>query len=144
MTGTASEVFDCNNEVTRRPSNSKFSNGRSSNLELLSDWIFGRIDADCILNDISECGASILLPKNYPIPTSTFKLIVMSPENDKQVHCMLRARLRWQNNEFTQAYKKVGAEFLDITHELRGEINVLKPFFYNDSHQQIKCRVVKP
>jgi len=139
MTGTASEIFDYNKETS-----GKLNNGKLSNIDLLSAWIFGRINADGILNDISESGCSILLPKNESTPLNAFKLIIMSPDNDKNVHSILSSQARWQDNNFTQTQKKIGIEFLDITDDLRGEINALKPFFYNPALQQIKCSLLKP
>jgi len=134
MTGTASEIFDYNEKIS----------GKLSNIDLLSAWVFGRIDADCILNDISECGCSILLPKNKPTPSSTFKLIIMSPDNDKKAHSILSSQARWQDSDFTQTHKKIGIKFLGITDDLRGEINALKLFFHTPARQQIKCGLLKP
>lgn len=139
MTGTASEIFDYNNETICRSSVRS-----SSNIIQLTAWIFGRINADCILNDISGCGCSILAPKNLAIPASTFKLLIMTTDNDEKVHSVLSSQVHWQDDDFTQTHKKTGIEFLRVTDEQRREISILESLFCDPAHPLIKCSLLKP
>lgn len=72
MTGTACDVCEDNNN----------SPSGLSNIDLLSAWITGNIDTDCLLIDIDQYGGSLLIPKNKTLPLGTFKLLVMSPDDE--------------------------------------------------------------
>jgi len=119
MTGTASELYEPNEFFCNRPSNT----------ELFSAWLFGKINADCLLSDISQGGCAMLVPKkHYPLK-ETFSLIIMSPDNNEKVHTILPARQCWSNVQNSSTHIKIGVEFLNITKDLVEEIDVLITHF---------------
>ncbi len=132
MTGTACDVCEDNNN----------SPSGLSNIDLLSAWITGNIDTDCLLIDIDQYGGSLLIPKNKTLPLGTFKLLVMSPD-DEIVQTVLVAQLRWTDYAFTTAHSKVGVKFLDIKEDSRHEVNSLMEFFKTFPDQIIKCTLLK-
>jgi len=132
MTGTASELCESN----------EFFNNKLSNTDLFSAWLFGKINADCLLSDISQDGCSILIPKKHPPLKETFNLIIMSPDDNEKVHTILAARQCWSNNLHSTTHIKTGIEFLDITKDLLTEINLLITYFTYSDHSSaplIKC-----
>jgi len=139
MTGTASEIFDFNNETL-----CKSTVRNSSSIVQLTARIFGKVNADCILNDISACGCSILLPKDQETPTDIFKLLIMSPDSDEKVHSVLSSQARWQDDDYTKTHKKMGIKFLVVTDDQRGEISVLEDLFCDPDRPLIKCSFLKP
>ena len=139
MTGTANEVFDCNNEIAYESINRS-----SSRIVQLTAWICGKVEADCILSDMTECGCSVLFPKKQAAPAEAFKLIIMSPDNDERVHSVLNSQICWQDENFTRSHKKIGIKFLDVTDDQRSEISLLENLFCNPDGQLIKCCLVIP
>jgi hypothetical protein len=135
MTGTASEIsdFSDNNSI------------RNNNIDLLSAWIFGRINTDCVLSDISDYGCSLVLPKNKDTPAFNFRLIIMSPENNEIVHMLIDAKLRWEDIQFGPTHKRIGVEFINLKQDQRYEINLLKAALRstdnseNSKQPEIKC-----
>lgn len=135
MTGTASEISEFSDNS---------SNGRN-NIDLLSAWIFGRINTDCVLNDISDYGCSLVLPKDKDTPAFNFRLIIMSPENDEIVHMVIDAKLHWEDTQFGPTHKQIGVEFINLKQDQRYEINLLKAALRstdnseNSKQPEIKC-----
>ena len=139
MTGTASEMIDYNNEIP-----DKSNDLCSSRVIQLTAWIFGRIEADCLLSDITACGCSILLPKKHATPADIFKLIIMSPDNNDKVHSVLISQIRWEDAGFTQSHKKAGIRFLELTDDQHSEINILANLFCKPDHPLVKCSILIP
>jgi len=134
MNSATCKKIDYNNK-----SLSKLNNCRSSSIIQLTAWIYGIVNANCILKDINEYGCSILLPKDKITPEKPFKLLILSPDNDAKIHSVLGSQTHWQDDNFTQSYKKISIKFLKITYKQRCEISTLESLFYNSSPPLIKC-----
>jgi len=116
---------------------------RANSIIQLTAWIYGIANANyCILSDINECGCSILLPKDKSTPTNPFKLLILSPNNNTKIHSVLNSKTLWQDNNFTQSYKKIGIKFQKITDEQHCEVSMLENLFYNAAPPLIKCRLL--
>lgn len=131
MTGTASEMYDFND-------NTELSNG-----ELLSAWIFGKINTNCLLVDLNRHGCSVLVPKDQSLPVGKFKLMVMSPDNNEQVHTVLNAEQHWANHEHSGSHFKIGIQFRNLEQNMLQEINLLLYQFENMGADNIKCSLVR-
>ena len=77
MTGTANEFYDYNENL--------------NNIDLFSAWLFGKINANCILSDINRDGCSVLIPKDQSTPCGAFNLLIMSAKDSDQLHTVLTA-----------------------------------------------------
>jgi len=129
MTGTVNEFYDYNDNL--------------DNIDLFSAWLFGKINANCILSDVSRCGCSVLIPKNQSAPSGTFNLLIMSPEDSNRLHTVLNAEQRWQDKNYSSTHKKIGIEFHNIQHDQLLEINVLAQHFKLSGNIPIKCSLLK-
>ncbi len=133
MTGTANELIDHNDNTVLN----------SSNFELFSAWLFGNINANCIINDISHCGCSILVPKYKSVPAETFNLLIMSPDNDKELHTVVSAQPRWSDKKALSTHVKTGVKFLNINADTREQINDLIRHITLSNSKKIKCSLLK-
>ena len=129
MTGTANEFYDYNNNL--------------NNIDLFSAWLFGKINANCILSDLSRCGCSVLIPKNQSAPSGAFNLLIMSPEDSDRLHTVLNAEQRWEDNDYSSTHKKIGVKFQNLEHDQLLEINVLAQHFKIPGNTNIKCGLLK-
>lgn len=128
MAGTASEFCDFN---------------EPNNMDLFSAWLFGKINANCILSDLSRCGCAVLIPKKQSAPSGIFNLLIMSPDDDERLHTVLKAELRWQEEGYSATHKKIGIKFRELEHDQLLEINVLSQYFKKSEKATIKCSLLK-
>ena len=126
MTGTANEFYDYNENL--------------NNIDLFSAWLFGKINANCILSDLTQFGCSVLIPKNQSAPCGAFNLLIMSPEDSDRLNTVLNAELRWQDKNYSSTHNKIGIEFQNIEYDQLLEINVLAQHFKLSGNTNIKCR----
>jgi len=132
MTGTASELCEYNENET-----SDFIKA-----EFISAWLFGRINANCTLYDISHCGCAILLPTDQKPPLEVIKLIIMSPDDDEKIHTILAAEPRWIEEDYSSLHKKMGFRFLEVKADLYDEISSLIPHVKTIGSQSLKCSIL--
>jgi len=128
MAGTASEFCDYN---------------ESNNMDLFSAWLFGKINANCILADLSRCGCSVLIPKKQSAPSGIFNLLIMSPDDSDRLHTVLKAEQRWEEVNYSATHKKIGIRFSELEHDKLLEINVLSQYFKLSGNVAIKCSLLK-
>jgi len=133
MTGTASEFID----YYRTNNNSLI------NFELFSVRLFGNINANCELNDITQYGCSILTPKDINLPTDIFNLLIMSPDDDKKLFTVITAEIRRIDSHNSVEHDIAGMKFLDVEADTRDEINVLMQRNITGKKSRIKCCLLK-
>ena len=129
MAGTANEFYDYNDNL--------------NNIDLFSAWLFGKINANCILSDVSRCGCSVLIPKKQSAPSGAFKLLIMSPDDSNQLHTVLNAEQCWQDENYSSTHKKIGIKFQNLDFDQLLEINVLTQHFKLSGNTNIKCSLLK-
>ncbi len=132
MTGTASELYD----------SAESTNNQSNNINLLSSWLFGKINTGCILMDISECGCSVLIPRKLSTSPELFDLVIMHPQNNEKVMVVLQGEHRWVIRNYTSRYKKTGIKFHNITPENKLAIKLLGEHLSQRENAEIKCNLV--
>ncbi len=128
MAGTASEFCDFN---------------ESKKMDLFSAWLFGKINANCVLSDLSRCGCAVLMPKKQSAPSGVFNLLIMSPDDGDRLHTVLKGEQRWQDLGYSKTHKKVGIRFCELESEQLLEINVLSQHFKRAGKATIKCSLLK-
>ncbi len=129
MTGTANEFYDYNDKL--------------NNIDLFSAWLFGKINANCILSEVSQSGCSVLMPKSQSAPSGAFKLLIMSPEDSDRLHTALYAEQDWQDKNYSSTHKKIGIKFHNIEYDQLLEINILTQHFKLSGNIAIKCSLLK-
>ena len=129
MTGTANEFYDYNDNL--------------NNIDLFSAWLFGKINANCILSEVSQSGCSVLIPENQSAPSGAFNLLIMSPEDSNRLHIVLNAEQDWQDKNYSSTYKKIGFKFHNIDYDQLQEINILTQHFKLSGNIPIKCSLLK-
>lgn len=90
---------------------------QSPETELLSAWLCHqdeKISAGCLLVDISDGGAAILVPLNQPVPDEAFDLVIMSSEDRHEILTILEAEKRWLDLDYSATHKKMGVKFLRL------------------------------
>jgi len=132
MTGTASEFLGENESI----------NFEANSFDLLSSWLFGKINANCVLQDIDQYGCTVLIPTSQSIPSSEFKLIIMSPDAPEKVHTIVRARVMKEEGEFLTGHKRVYVTFINIEDGLCREINLLRAAFTRHVLNDIRCSIL--
>lgn len=132
MTGTASELYSTNVNI----------NADKHNVNLFSKWLFGKINAKCILHDISQYGCTILIPGSQLIPADEFKVVIMSPDDSEKVHTIVSAKTVWVDGAFSEKFKRIRASFIKIEDDFHGEINLLKSYLRNSRDNKIKCNII--
>lgn len=132
MTGTASEFLGDNENI----------NFEANSFDLLSSWLFGKINANCVLQEIDQHGCTVLIPTSHSVPSGEFKLIIMSPDAPEKVHTILSARVMKEEGEFLTRYKRVYVTFINIEDDLYGEINLLKAAFTRNALNDIRCSIL--
>ena len=125
MTGTANEFYDCSDKL--------------NNIDLFSAWLFGKINANCVLSDLSRYECSVLIPKNQSAPSGAFSLLIMSPEDSDQLHTVLKAEQSWQDKNYSSTHKKIGVKFQNLDFDQLLEINVLMQHVKLSGNANIKC-----
>jgi hypothetical protein len=132
MAGTACILNDYSNDA----------GNKSRNIDLLSAWLFGKLNTDCLLTDISKCGGSVLVPKKQIISSESFDLVIMSPENKEKVLTVLQAEQRWEDKEYSTLYKKIGVKFQNIDQVNIQAINTVIELFIQQKNTSIKCNLL--
>lgn len=132
MTGTASVLNDYTDNA----------NKKARNINLLSSWLFGKVNTDCTLVDLSLCGGAVLVPLHQPVPGNSFDLVIMSPENREDVFTTIHAEPRWQDNEFSSTHKKVGFRFKNIDLEKHQDIRELLQLIASQKSLQLECSIL--
>lgn len=129
MTGTASEFNEAHENSAED----------LHKINLLSAWIFGRINTDCTLEDIDSTGCKLLIPRNNHAPAGIFRLIIMCPDNDEKVHTVIDAQPCRQLDESHETYTKISVRFIGMNNELSQEIKLLQASLTMSLQQEIKC-----
>lgn len=132
MTGTASVLNDYTDNA----------NKKARNISLLSSWLFGKVNTDCTLVDLSLCGGAVLIPLHQPVPGNSFDLVIMSPENREEVFCAIQAEQRWQDNEFSSTHKKFGFRFKNIDLEKHQDIRELLKLAASQQNLELVCSIL--
>ncbi len=130
MSGTANAPYDHDTDL--------------SNIDLFSAWLFGKINANCLLSDLSQRGCSVLIPKNQSIPCDIFNLLIMSPGNSDQLHTIVKAEQRWENKNHSSTHSKIGIKFRNLEHDQLLEIRLLEKYFNTLGNVCIKCSSLQP
>lgn len=133
MVGTASEL--CNTDVDI--------NVGMNNTDLFAKWLFGKINAKCILHDISQYGCTILIPVSQSVPVDEFKVIIMSPDDSEKVHTIVNAKTIWIDGNYTEKYKRIRSSFIKMEDDIYGEIKILKSYLNCRDEDKIKCSVLR-
>jgi hypothetical protein len=130
MTGTACEFYDEGEEQSVK------------NLDLISAWLFGRITANCTLNDISYNGCSLLIPKQIKLSSRPVKIAIMSPDNSERVHVVIDAEMRWIDDEPSTSFRKASFTFLKPETDISSEIGELISHIQQINSCDLKCCVL--
>lgn len=101
MTGSASSFTDFNDNVS----------SKAHNINLLTTWLFCKINTDCVLTDITTSGGSALVPHNQPAPSALFDLVIMSPVKPYEALISIRAETRWMDDNYSMKHKKLDLNF---------------------------------
>lgn len=133
MTGTASEAYNIDINMSEK----------KHSVDLFSKWLFGKINAKCILHDISQYGCTILIPVSQLVPTDKFKVIIMSPDGSEKVHTIVSVKTVWVDGSFSKEYKRIRASFIKMEDDLHREVNILKSYLSYRSDNKIKCNLLK-
>lgn len=128
MTGTANEFCEYS---------------ESNNMDLFSAWLYGKINANCLLSDLSRSGCSVLIPEKQSAPSGVFNLLIMSPEDSGRLHTILKGELRWQDVDYSATHKKLGIKFREPGQEQLSGIDVLSQYFRLPGNTVIKCSLLK-
>ncbi len=118
---------------------------KPSETQLLSAWLFDqdeKISAGCLLVDISDGGAAILIPVNQPVPTEAFDLVIMSSEDRHEILTILEAEKRWLDTGYSTTHKKMGVEFLHLDTIKLQVISSLIQLMETRKNSSIDCDVV--
>ncbi len=129
MTGTANEFYEGSDNLNK--------------VDLFSAWLFGKINANCILSDLSRDECSVLIPKNQSAPCGAFSLLIMSPEDSGQLHTVLKAEQSWQDKNYSSTHKKIGIKFQNPDFDQLLEINILMQHLKLSGNANIKCGLLK-
>jgi hypothetical protein len=132
MVGTAN-VF---NDYTEN------ANTKSRNIDLLSAWLFGRVNTGCLLVDISTCGGAVLIPKKHPVPSASFDLIIMSPENKDEILAILQAETRWLDDAFSATHKKFGFRLKQTDLLEQSDIETITGNFGAQKMANLECNLL--
>ncbi|MDT8282752.1 MAG: hypothetical protein RQ982_08070 [Gammaproteobacteria bacterium] len=133
MTGTVSELSGNDNKI----------NPGTYGLELFTSWLFGKINARCILLDINQEGCKILIPVSKSMPAAEFKLIIMSPDDAEKVHTIVSAQPNSSDSYFSLTHKKINCRLVGLDEDLRGEIKLLETYLSDSDEKNIKCSILK-
>lgn len=132
MTGTASELYNTDVNI----------NADMNSVDLFSKWLFGKINAKCILHEISQYGCTILVPVSQLVPAGEFKVIVMSPEDNEKVHTIVSAKTIWIDGNYSEEYKRIRSSFMKVDNDIDAEINRLKSHLKCRNENKIKCSIL--
>lgn len=133
MNGTVSEAYNTDVNMSED----------KHNVNLFSKWLFGKINAKCILYDINQYGCTILIPGSQREPVDEFKVIIMSPDDSEKVLTILNVKMVWVDGSFSEKYKRIRASFIKMEDDLHGEINLLRSCMRYSRENKIKCNILK-
>jgi hypothetical protein len=120
-------------------------NPKTTMSEALPAWLLDksqRVSAGCMLVNISDGGAAILVPANQPAPSEAFDLVVMSPEGTNGILTILQAEKRWVDMGYSTTHKKMGMEFINVNPLKRQVINTLIKLIDSDEKTSLDCNIV--
>lgn len=132
MAGTANVFIDYTENTNTKP----------RNIELLSAWLFGRVNTGCLLVDISTCGGAVLIPKKHPVPSASFDLIIMSPENKEETLAILQAETRWLDDAFSATHKKFGFKLKQTDLIKHGDIENITRHLGSQTVANLECNLL--
>jgi hypothetical protein len=113
--------------------------------EILPSWLLDkneRVSAGCMLVNISDGGAAVLVPVNQPAPSDDFDLVVMSPEGNNGILTILQAEKRWIDTDYSVTHKKMGVEFININPLKLQVINSLIKIIDSQEKVSVGCNIV--
>jgi c-di-GMP-binding flagellar brake protein YcgR len=113
--------------------------------EALPAWLLDkneRVSAGCMLVNISDGGAAVLVPVNQPAPSDDFDLVVMSPESNSGILTILQAEKRWIDTDYSATHKKIGVEFININPLKLQVINSLIKIIDSQEKVSLGCNIV--
>ena len=132
MAGTASVFTDFTDNT----------NNKSRNIELLASWLFGRVNTNCILSDISGCGGSAVIEKSQATPSGPFDLVIMSPKKDYEALTTIRAEVRWSDKAYSATHKKFGFKFQASEQVDNRAIESIIELLTDKKQTDIKCSIL--
>lgn len=132
MAGTANVFIDYTENANTKP----------RSIELLSAWLFGRVNTGCLLVDISTCGGAVLIPKKHPVPSASFDLIIMSPENKEKTLAILQAETRWLDDAFSATHKKFGFKLKQTDLIKHGDIENITRHLGSQTVANLECNLL--
>jgi hypothetical protein len=132
MTGTAC-IFNEYVEVAHR---------KSRNIDLLSAWLFGKVNTGCVLVDISCDGGAALIPKKQKNPVGPFDLVIMSPDNQDEAVSVILAEKRWLINNYSRTHKKIGFKFDNIDQIKSENIQLIKKLIDSQKENNLACHLL--
>jgi c-di-GMP-binding flagellar brake protein YcgR len=129
-------------ENVARASNDAAGSGADSSLPV---WLLDkneRVSAGCMLVDISDGGAAVLVPRNQPAPSDEFDLVVMSPDGKDGILTILQAEKRWVDTKYSGTHKKMGMEFVNVNPLKSQVINSLINMIESKQRTSLGCNIV--
>lgn len=127
MTGTACDIsvyreYDANQD----------------NLNLFSAWLFGKINAEYLLDSINTDGCTIRVPVDHHVPDREIKLLIMSPDNENRVHSIFCMQLDSFVEHYSNEYRRVNFRFVCKEPELIHEVNLLAMYLAKGEDAPLK------
>lgn len=117
-------------------------NNKVRNFDLLSTWLFGKVNTGCLLVNLSSYGGTVLIPKKNTMPTDMFDLAIMSPQNKDSVLIILKAEPRWIDDKFSSSHKKIGLRFHDIKLSEQLVLNILIDYIALPRKPELECNIL--
>lgn len=111
-------------------------------MNLFSSWLFGKVNTDCLLVDLSLCSGAVLVPLPQPLPGDAFELMIMSPENSEEIFTTIQAEPGWQDKEFSSTHRKLGFRFKNIDLEKHQDIRQLLKLAAPAKSLQLTCSIL--
>jgi c-di-GMP-binding flagellar brake protein YcgR len=115
---------------------------KSRNINLLSAWLFGKVNTGCVLVDISSAGGSALVPKKQNNPASSFDLVIMSPENADEAVTSIPAERSWLIENYSRTHKKIGFKFDNIDQIKSDEIQLINKLISAQKENNLSCHLL--
>ena len=128
MTGTASEIYDDENNKNKAG--------------LLSAWLSGKINTNNTLIDITEYGCTIRLSNHNANLTDSIKLVIMSPENNEEVYTTLISK--YQRSKYFQKSNivKIKFDYSEFDDEKFNDVIKLIDYFKKNKRSNIQCSTI--
>jgi c-di-GMP-binding flagellar brake protein YcgR len=135
MTGTACELNEINDDIFTPSEDTE--QPPISSTYCITDRI-----SNCLLTDLSRCGAALLLPV-ASLPSSPLITInILSPDNSEEVLAVLLSEQRWLNENHTEDFHKVGVKFINTSLSDVHAIDALIQLFMLQKISCLKCDIL--